>query len=94
MAKVTISWEARPASENVKFYRVYKVTPWGSCHVGDTTGTSIFLSDVPQGEHTYRITAVNPSGEGLFKEVSASVFPPAGTPGIVNNPNISVAILP
>ena len=85
MAKVNLSWVARPANENVRYYKVYEVLSTGLVVVGYTTGNTLLLADVSQGSHTYRVAGVGPNGEGLFREVTTLVFPPFNTPGIPDN---------
>lgn len=103
MAKLTFSWTTRPANENISEYRVYEDAPCErklfvtvpAKNLAPSSPASVLLPDVAQGSRTFRIAAVNSSGEGLFSQpISVNVLPPAGTPGITDGFGASVSFLP
>ena len=83
-ANVYLSWQARPAFENVQYYIVSEDLTPGRAILGTTTGTSAVITNVANGAHRYFVSAVNHRGEGIPSGVFAvNVFNyPIASPGI------------
>lgn len=76
-SNVTLTWDARPASEGVSAYAIYESlngVPVGS---SSTTGTTFTKANLAQGVHSFQVSARNAAGAGSRGAVfNVNVGPP------------------
>jgi hypothetical protein len=94
-ASVTLTWTARPASENVQFYVVSESLTPGRAIVVITTTNTYTIHNVANGEHFYFVSGLNSFGEGIpTLPFRVNIFAqPFGSPGIPANLNGNVNYL-
>lgn len=65
-ASVTLTWQARPPSENVTHYIISEELSPGRAILGTTTGTNAVIANVSNGQHTYFVSGVNSGNPSQF----------------------------
>jgi len=74
-SSVMLSWDANAVSEGVTAYKVYRGTTRGGAFVLKATVTTTSYEDataVTATTYWYRVSAVNPAGEGDYTDVEGS----------------------
>ena len=78
-ASVRVSWLANP-ERDIRGYQVERVNPPLAPVVVETAATSLVVPDLPPGDHTFRVRAINTSGMLGEWGPSAVYQVPAATP--------------
>lgn len=90
-ASVTLAWDANPPAENVSEYRIYEKVGTNYVQVGFTTGTTITITGVASGTHTYVATAFNGIESDYSNEALANVVT-TNQPSGPNNLRVTVIV--
>ncbi len=81
-ADITLAWDAMPAGQSWTAVRAYEIVGTEYVRVGEVAGniTTLKLSNVAPGKHTYVVRSTNGQWESADSN-QASTLPQPGSPG-------------